>query len=291
MNTFLHLFYFALYSGVLCLGYKILNIVMPILNNNYNNINPPHKKLYVCSNILKTSFFVLYTTDALYLLYSICILGTWDVERVKYLGLLYTGLDTVSLFMVPKMQFNTKIHHFSVIFLHSYCLYYNYEVGEMLKTIIVYAIWSANAYCVNLYLALRVFISEKNRYLHYLCCAALFTYVGCCIMNWSYQTYTIGGMIHRGVFPIGGYIYLLALLFIIYDDIVLMKYLYRRITGYYFNRSLSAKNLQKMRNDSINKNVVNLNRNNYSMLENKGVTQRSKYNTTVYDFLNTPRRM
>lgn len=241
-----HLLLFAFYIGVLSFGYDLLNIIIPILNSDYNNIHPEHKKIYVCSNVLKSLFFMFYTTDALYLLYNICILGSWDVERVEYLGLLYTGLDTISLFKVPKMQLNTKIHHLSVIILHTYCLFYGYQVGPMLKTIIVYAIWSANAYAVNLYLGLRVFIREKNTCLHGLCCAALFIYVGCCTMNWIYQTYAISNMMITGTFPWGGYIYIGAMGFIVYDDIVLMKYLYKRIRGYYHNRSLSAKNLRKL---------------------------------------------
>ena len=38
--------------------------------------------------------------------YIAIYLYTWhvDVERVKYLGMLYTGLDTISLFMVPKIS-------------------------------------------------------------------------------------------------------------------------------------------------------------------------------------------
>ena len=254
MNIFTHIFLFGLYSILLKFGYRLLDIVLPILNSDYNDIKPVHKKFYVCSNVLKSLFFFYFTTDALYLLYSICILDTWDEERVQYLGLMYTGLDTVSLFMVPKMQLNTKIHHLSVMILHSYCLYYNYEVGEMLKIIIVYAIWSANAYVVNLYLGLRVFIREKNMYLHYLCCTALFTYIGCCFMNWIYQTYSIGGMMYNGTFPVGGYIYILTMFIIIYDDIVLMKYLYKRIRGYYINREKSRQNLLSL---SENYEVVN----------------------------------
>jgi len=255
MNIVLHLALFVSYVGFLSLAYRILNTVLPILNPSYNMISPPHKKIYVCSNVLKSLMFFYFTTDALYLLYSICILDTWDVERVQLLGLMYTGLDTISLLKIPKMQLNTKIHHISVMVLHAYCMYHNYEVGEMLKIIIVYAIWSANAYCVNLYLGLRVFIREKNLYLHYLCCFALFTYIGCCIMNWSYQTYAITNMMYNGTFPLGGYIYVLTMFFIIYDDFVLMFYLYKRIQSYYINRAYSSKNLVEMDTNEKNNNT------------------------------------
>ena len=246
MNRLLHLFYFGIYIGILSFGYQFLDILLPILSKNYKQIKPVHKKIYVCSNVLKAFMFCIYTTDALYLLYSICINGTWDVERVQYLGMLYTGLDAISLWKVPSMQLNTKIHHISVIFLHMFCLYYNYEVGEMLKIIIIYAIWSANAYFVNLYLGLRVFISEKNKYLHHLCICALITYIGCTILNWTYQTYALINMYMNGLFPIGGYLYLAMMGFIIYDDIILMKYLYKRIMNYYKNRAISFENLKKL---------------------------------------------
>ena len=291
MQIVLHTAYFLFYLVLLRLGYTLLDITLPILHKGYVNIHPSHKKIYVCSNVLKSLMFCFYTTDALYLLYCICVKGTWDVERVQYLGLLYTGLDTMSLYMVPKMQLNTKIHHLSVMVLHSYCMFYNYEVGEMLKIIIVYAIWSANAYCVNLYLGLRVFIREKNTYLHYLCCAALFTYVGCCIMNWSYQAYKIGGMMYDGTFPIGGYLYQVTMAFIIYDDIVLMKFLYSRIKNYYINRAKSAQKLQDLLTVRHNSNPTT-SEDTRPMLVSNNIKQNreSGYTTNVYERLYSTRR-
>ena len=53
-------------------------------------------------------------------------------------------------------------------------------------------------------------------------------------------------MMYDGTFPIGGYIYLGTMGFIIYDDIILIRYLYKRIKSYYINRAISAKNLYKL---------------------------------------------
>ena len=77
-------------------------------------------------------------------------------------------------------------------------------------------------------------------------------------------------MMYNGTFPIGGYIYILTMFIIIYDDIVLMKYLYKRIRGYYINREKSRQNLLSLSD-------------NYEVVDGDKVTD-------VYSLLHRPSR-
>jgi len=232
MNNFFHFLGFINFCVLITLSYYILNFVLSLISKRYTLIEPKHKTFYVRSNMIKGLLLGFWSPYAINLLYNMYVYNEWSKNQLKILAALYSSLDTVSLFMVPKMQLNTIIHHIAVFLLYMYCLWCDFNLVGLTRIIIVYAIWSTLAWSVNLYLSLRVYITRTNYKLHILCIIAFFSYLGCCIMNWSYQLNSLYTFWINDTFGIGCYIYSITMLLIIYDDIVLMHYLRKRITNY-----------------------------------------------------------
>ena len=232
MNNFLHFIGFINFCVWIVMSYFILDFGLWKLTTGYRSIYPNHKTFYVRSNMIKGLLLGFWSPYAISLLYNMYVYNSWNKGQLKILAALYSSLDTVSLYMVPKMQLNTIVHHVAVFLLYMYCLWCDFELVGLTRIIIVYAIWSTLAWSVNLYLSLRVFVHRNNYRLHILCIFAFFSYLGCCIMNWSYQLNSLYNFWNDGEFGIGCSIYSITMLFIIYDDIVLMHYLRKRITNY-----------------------------------------------------------
>ena len=232
MHNLLHLLIFFLFCGGVTVSYYILNFILNRISPSYKKISPPHKKFYVRSNLIKGGLLGIWSPYAMNLLYTMSLYDTYDKHQLKILSALYASLDSVSLFMVPKMQLNTIIHHIAVLLLYLYCLYYDFNLVGLIRIIIVYAIWSTLAYPVNLLLALRVYISRKNYFVHLLCQWSFFKYLVCCILNWSYQIYSLYNFWLIDDFGVGCWTYSIVMGLIVYDDIVLMHYLRKRITSY-----------------------------------------------------------
>jgi len=216
-----YLCYLILVTTLYPILYNILNLFYP----PFMNITPKHKKWYVVSNLLKSIFLCILTPPALYILWTIYFDNEWNVYVVKYMATIYAVLDTVSLYMVPKMQKNTIIHHWTVIGLYSICTYYDFKVDSISNLICVYAIWSTMAFLVNFYLAYRVVRPTKTILLT-ICNIAFKIYLSCCLFNWSYQIYHIYKTFMYKGFLIPYVLYSFLLVNVIYDDCVLMNYLY-----------------------------------------------------------------
>ena len=232
MNNILHLFGFFNFCFWITASYYFLDFVLWRLSRRYKEIKPIHKSYYVRSNMIKGLLLGFWSPYAINLLISLYLYDSWNKEQLKVLAALYSSLDTVSLYMVPKMQLNTIVHHVAVFLLYMYCLWCDFELVGLTRIIIVYAIWSTLAWTVNLYLSLRVYIEKTNYKLHVLCICAFTSYLGCCIMNWSYQLNSLYTFWNNDEFGFGCLCYFITMLLIIYDDIVLMHYLRKRITNY-----------------------------------------------------------
>ena len=220
VNNSTYLITYVLSCGLVTSLYYIL---YPFLNNSndFKNINPAHKKWYVISNLIKGYGLALITLPTLYILYNIYLFDTWNTHAVKTLGLIYSTFDTVSLYMVPKMQKNTIIHHYTVVILYLLCLTEDFAFDSLSRLIVIYGIWSSVAFSVNLFLAYRV-LYPNHIHLPKLREYALYIYILCCSFNWTYQFY------YLFKFPLSIFtvFYSFLLYNIIFDDIVLINYLY-----------------------------------------------------------------
>lgn len=192
--------------------FKVLNT----FNYNFSQITPPHKKSYVVINLVKSFYLCL--------LVVICFVGLLydsfnNIDFKIYVGGLYAFTDIIGLIVVEKMQRNTIIHHILVQILYGMCFYYSFDIGNpLIRGIAAYTIFSAMAFSVNTFLALRVFINNDN--IEKLANIIGRQYIIICCLNWSYQLYVLTELDY-----VITLIYASMLSLIIYDDLVLIDYL------------------------------------------------------------------
>lgn len=180
------------------------------------------KQFYVLSNLIKSAVLLSYSPLAAFLLYETMVNDVWPSNRIRIMGTLYCIPDFVSLFMVDRMSTTTIAHHVVVCVFNVISLYNDYEQVNVVRAIMVYAVWSTFAYLVNLLLASR-FIQTTAFISMTLSALALMIYAACCALNWSWQAWFLSGVFVDHPFQVLAYVGLMAML--IWDDIVLMKWL------------------------------------------------------------------
>ena len=144
------------------------------------------------------------------------------------MGTLYSIPDFVSMFMVKNMATTTVIHHVVVCVFNVFSLYNDYEQENVVRAIMIYAVFSTFAYLVNLLLASR-FVDVSKWLSIALSGLALVIYVTCCGFNWSWQVYYMKRLLHLSTtrVEVGVIVaYVSLMLMLVWDDLVLMKYLY-----------------------------------------------------------------
>ena len=218
---------FLVYNFVCCsilfFSYNPIHIVFEKFITPYKNIYPTHKKIYFVSNLLKSIVLGIFSYKAFLILFQYAYYNNWVVEDIKYLGAVYASLDMVSMFKVPKMQFNTIVHHTIVQFLYIISLIFlDFDKNSLANGVVIYAIFSTFAFLVNMYLALRLIIEDKNN-LKLLASISSLIYQVCCTINWSYQIYFIYSF--SNISLIIRILYSIILMYIVFDDIVLIKFL------------------------------------------------------------------
>ena len=197
-----------------------------ILRNNINFINnTPNKKLYVIKNISKSIGLFFFVIFNLGVLYDILIENIWNSHYIHRLGFVYSSSDILSLLIVRKLPTSTKIHHTSVLIFTLINSKINYEIDSCWKGLIVYTIFSCFSYLVNTYLGIRIIY---NNYITDLICKnALYIYVFCCLINWSYQIFIISKWTIKLSPDVIVYSSLISM--VVYDDIVLIKFFIRNV--------------------------------------------------------------
>lgn len=191
-------------------------------NVSFNNILL-NKKLdlkYKQVNYVKGVVLGVFSPYTLYMLYSLLFFNKVPYF-VSIFGALYASLDMSStLYNYKYNHISTNVHHLCVQFLYYYCLYLDWDINTLCYPIIIYASFSALAFLVNYRLAIRGF---KNNYEKIINSISLYIYLISCVFNWSIQYYLLIKMNNINI------IYTIILLFIIYDDIYLIRYLKNNI--------------------------------------------------------------
>lgn len=214
---------YLLWNFVLYISYKPTHNLMDRYISNYREITPIHKKKYVVSNLLKGLVLGINSHLGINFLYNYYKYNIWDLETIKMFGAIYAALDMVSMFKVEKMQTNTTIHHIMVQLLYFYgLLVNNFDKTTLSNPIVIYAIYSGLAFFVNIYLSLRIFIDD-DIFLKVLKRISFIIYLCCCCQNWSYQLFFL--LAYRDINIIKKIVYSMIIATIMYDDLVLMKYL------------------------------------------------------------------
>ena len=206
------------------------------VDSKFNSISPAHKKMYVVANMSKAALLAILALSPRYWVgsYNCFILDEFKAIETKRCGIIYIVTDLVALFVVPKLPRSTVFHHVTTTVLSVLVCSMNLQMKGwngllgVSKMGVLYGLFSSIAFPVNMYLALRV-VYPNAKWLSGLAKFSLLTYVTCCAMNWSIHAVWLVRILYDwrnlSLFP---FLYLIAIYFVVADDIVLMKWLYSR---------------------------------------------------------------
>lgn len=205
------------------------------LDPQFAVIAPPHKKWYVIANLSKAFFLGCLTFSSRYWIGTCNSITNDDFSglEVKRTGILYLATDVVSLYMVPKLPRTTILHHITTTTLILLMCSMNMSLAGwtsllgVCKMAILYGIFSSVSFSVNAYLALRV-IYPKAKWLRWLVPISLWLYILLCATNWSVHLVWVVWIVTSWEVSVYSVLYLLAILAIVQDDIVLIKWLWKR---------------------------------------------------------------
>lgn len=190
--------------------YVMNSLFYIFLESKYINIYNIDRLRYIAKNIVKSIIlFILF-------LYTI-IINNWSNESIYNYGIIYASHDILSLIMYRDiLSITTKLHHLAVLVLSILNLYNNYEIYNVWHGLVLYCLLSASTFYINLFLGARFLI---NRTLSTIISKKMFfCYLTTCFINWLYQIYNM--------YYFFNIYYLSLIVFIVYDDIVLLKFLY-----------------------------------------------------------------
>ncbi len=233
MHSTQSLLIFILGSFFISGSYHFFDYLLSLSCNTYSLIHNKEKKFYVLSNLIKSSLLFVYTPSAVCILYDTMYNDNWNNLTIKNMGSLYAIPDFVSLFMVKNMSRSTKIHHILVVIFYLSNLMNDYNKENIFRPLTVYAIFSTLSYSVNFTLAIRFF--KKKNLKRILIPLSFYIYSSCCIINWLWNIYYIKKLIYiNNHFTI--YIYMLFISFIVWDDIILLKWLHFKKNKFIYNK-------------------------------------------------------
>lgn len=212
------------------LSYVVADYFLSLFYEKYTNL-PFHRKRYVIKNFVKGIYLVFIAIPGFSTVSDGIVRNVWDNYSVYTFGLLYWLPDMIALIRVPKMQKETIFHHVTVGIFATINIFndYTHESSGVWRGMVVYAYMSTLTGVVNYYLAYRlVVVDELQQRKKNLAAAAFIVYTCSLALNWTYQLYIV--MTWILVFPAWGlYIYLALLYFIIDDDIILAKFLWKEM--------------------------------------------------------------
>ena len=201
LKYFLNIFIFFIFN----------NLFYKVLEKYYKNIYNKNKLKYITKNIVKSIIlFILFT-------YSIFV-NNWSNDNIYNYGIIYASHDILSLIMFNEiLSFTTKLHHFTVLILSILNLFNNYEIYNVWHGLVLYCFLSASTFYINLFLGLRFLINKRSSII--ISKKIYKFYLITCLINWLYQIYNF--------YLFFNIYYLFLILFIVYDDIILLKFLYK----------------------------------------------------------------
>merc|ERR1712137_329454 len=178
----------------------------------------------------------------------------WQTTRIQNLGTLYTIPDFVSLILVRRMATTTIVHHIAVCIFNVFNVMNDYKQENICRLVVIYAIFSTFAYLVNLLLASR-FLGIPKGVSKYFFLIALLIYVSCCGINWAWQLrYSYRLFTHFFHWSIIVYMSMLGM--VVYDDIVLIKWLVLNLNPTYKKKlkEKSKENQKQLKEEEIKEN-------------------------------------
>lgn len=216
-------------------GFVVVKYAWERIDKQFDSISPAHKKWYVVANMFKAVFLGLLAVSTKYWIgvYKCNYEDDCQLIELKRSMALYETTDVVALFMVPKLPRSTVIHHVTTTALSF--LVFSLDLGVKglggpltpAKMCVLYGAFSTIPFLVNAYLALRV-VYPNSKLVKALCHLSLGTYVVCCALNWSVHLLWVLGFLGEREFSFYSIAYMVLIMFIVQDDVILMKWLYRQ---------------------------------------------------------------
>jgi hypothetical protein len=212
---------------------------------------PLFRQKYIVKNFIKGIYLTFVAAFATRCVTDLVFFNIADNYAIHTTGLLYCLPDVIGLIRVPKLHRSTQFHHITVTILSLINLFTNYDYDSVWKGMVIYAYLSTLTGIVNHYLAYRLVYDDANDKTRIqLAAVSLYVYCGSLALNWTYQIFIVSRwttiVLHHlctsiHTLSIGSAIsvpiYMVLLWFIIDDDIILAKYLYKEIYG---NRPVSV---------------------------------------------------
>ena len=172
------------------------------------------RRAYVTKNVCKSVCLCVLCVFAIPTVVFPAMGGTWHTSSIRMIAAAYVSHDFVGLLRV-RLSWSTRLHHISSFVLMCVCFELDFSTSLLGQAIFVYTFCSSLAFVVNLYLAVRIIGWE---YKLALCRVSLVVYSVCCACNWTW---------HLLYYDFKDPVYVVALIFIVWDDIYLLKFLWR----------------------------------------------------------------
>ena len=204
-------------------------------DSSFRSVTPSHKQLYVMANLAKAILLGILAISPRYWAGSLRFYSDkFQGVEIKRCGIIYIVTDFVALFLVPRLPRSTLMHHVttSVMAVVVTCMELRMPGWSgflgVAKMGVLYGLFSSAAFPVNIYLALRV-VYPDARWMPILVHVSLWTYILCCILNWGIHIVWVFRLASQWQFSVISLLYLVAVYFMVNDDIVLLSWLVKRL--------------------------------------------------------------
>ncbi len=220
--------------------YSLLyNPVELLLNKNSIFIEySKERKNYIIKNLIKSVSMFFIFINFCYIILNYGFTAFFNNKIIRNYGALYVGNDVCGLIMVKNLSYSTKLHHIISFFLYLIVSYYSVQANNIVSMITIYTVFSFIPFTVNSFLALRFFVKKhsvcpKQIKINYLIdinrIFAKYIYMFTCCVNWLIHSYYFIFKIYNLELGFIDIIYFTFLIPIINDDIILLKWLNRKI--------------------------------------------------------------
>lgn len=197
------------------------------LNNNSGlslkyNIVSFQRKLYICSNIIKSVFLCILSINYIILLIkNKSLFLNWKDEEfsIKSSVILYMIPDFWSMIITNStMMMTTIFHHLCVLIATVFIINSDIETDGIHISFIYYGLLSSFSFLVNTFLGMRFLVKFTKKQQKFI----IINYILICLFNWTWQIYYLLNINEIYIYK---FILILLLYFWINDDIVLLKFL------------------------------------------------------------------
>lgn len=218
-------YYAILWFAISCISIRMLYTIVDLIIQNNRCQNkyitlPSSKKRYIQKNIVKSIYLALLLCYSLFNVVIPVYYNKWNNYVIHRIAVLYASNDFTGLICVDKLPTTTKIHHIVSTLMVFASLSLNFQHSDIAQAMFWYTICSASAYIVNLQLGIR-FLFRKND-IEVLRNVASKIYIMSCFCNWTGQAFWVYS---RSIWTWMHFLYLGLIVWIIRDDIILIKWL------------------------------------------------------------------